>query len=229
MIRPGIMKWTLRVLGVLLLMIVLYVGSAFVLSYIPVNSDFKSCDQKCVQIYLLTNGVHTDLVLPIRSRHKDWSESIAFKHTQSKDSLMNFIAFGWGERQFYLETPTWAELKLGTAVRALFVPSPAAMHVTYYKYMAESKDCKKISISWMEYNQMVEYIDDSFRRNTEGGFTLIKNLSYGDDDCFYEAKGKFHLFYTCNTWTNNGLKHSGLRASVWTPFDRAILDQYNDN
>lgn len=226
MIRFRILKWTLRILGVLLLMIVLYVGSVFVLSYIPVNSDFEPCDVKCVEIYLLSNGVHTDLVLPIRNKHKDWSEAIPFEHILSKDSLMRYIAFGWGDRQFYLETPTWAELKFGTAVKALFVPSSAAMHVTFYKYMAENENCKKVSISYLEYNKMIRYIEDSFRSNKEGGFTLIRNLSYGDDDCFYEANGKFHLFYTCNTWTNNGLKHSGLKASVWTPFDGAILDHY---
>ena len=228
MIFRKILKWTLPVVGVMIVMIVLYFSSAFVLSCIPVNSDFTQSHEEGVGIHLLTNGVHTDLVLPIRNGHKDWAEAIPFEHSLSKDTLMRYIAFGWGDRQFYLETPRWEDLKLGTAVKALFVPGRAAMHVTFYKSMAENEYCKKVIISGMEYNKMVRYIENSFRRNKEGGFTLIKNLSYGGDDCFYEANGKFHLFYTCNTWTNYGLKHSGLRASVWTPFDWAILDHYNE-
>ena len=26
------------------------------------------------------------------------------------------------------------------------------------------------------------------------------------NDAFYEAKGRYSLFFTCNTWTNNALK-----------------------
>ena len=229
MIRPKILKWTLRIFGALILMIVLYFCSAFVLSYIPVNEDFTSCDEEGIEIYLLTNGVHTDLVLPIRNGYKDWSEVIPFEHTISKDSLMRYIAFGWGDKQFYLETPTWSDLKFSTAFNALFFLSTSAMHVTFYKHLSEDEDCIKVNITAEQYKRLVQYIGDSFQRNNNLEFIPIKNLRYGSDDCFFEANGTFNLFYTCNTWTNEGLKHSGLRASLWTPFDRPLLDHYNDN
>ena len=226
MILPKIVKWILRLFGVMFLMIVLYVVSAFVLSSIPVNSDFTPSNEDGIEIFLLTNGVHTDLVLPIRNKHKNWSEVIPFEHTHSKDSLMRYIAFGWGDRKFYLETPTWAELKFSTAVNALFVPSKAAMHVTFYKSMPQDEFCKKISISAGQYIRMVRFVGDSFQKNMKDQYILIGNPGYGEDDCFYEANGKFHIFYTCNTWTNKGLKVSGLKASLWTPFDGVLLDHY---
>lgn len=219
---------TSRFFGVLLLFAVLYFIAAFVLSNIPINSDFTQCEKDCIEIYILTNGVHTDLVLPIRNRYKEWSALIPVGHNNNNDLQMNYIAFGWGDKNFYLETPLWADLKFSTAFNALFLPSTSAMHVTFYKQMSEKEYSKKIRISTEQYKNMVQYIEDSFQKNNEGEYILIKNLSYGSDDCFYEAKGIFNLFYTCNTWTNEGLKQSGLRASLWTPFESTILGHYND-
>ncbi|MDK7354048.1 DUF2459 domain-containing protein, partial [Rothia aeria] len=52
------------------------------------------------------------------------------------------------------------------------------------------------------------------------------NAQYGEDDAFYEANGKYSIFYTCNTWTNNVLKKAGLKASFWAAFDDGLMSQY---
>lgn len=223
-----ILRFFLRIATVFFGIVVLYVLLAFLFSAIPVNKNFQEDKTSGIDIYIQSNGVHTDLVLPIRNRYKDWSDVIPFDHTISKDSLMEYIAFGWGDKNFYLETPTWADLKFSTAFNALFFLSTSAMHVTLYKHMPAEEYRKKIGISAEQYKRIVQYIEDSFQKNSEGDFILIKNLSYGNDDCFYDAKGTFNLFYTCNTWTNEGLKQSGLRASLWTPFESALLNHYND-
>lgn len=49
---------------------------------------------------------------------------------------------------------------------------------------------------------------------------------YGDHDAFYEAKGRYSLFHTCNTWANNALKACGQKACWWTPFSTGIRYQY---
>ena len=49
---------------------------------------------------------------------------------------------------------------------------------------------------------------------------------YGNSDAFYDATGSYSLFHTCNSWTNNALKAAGMKASVWTPFDKGIFHQY---
>lgn len=51
-----------------------------------------------------------------------------------------------------------------------------------------------------------------------------KGYSVLDD--FYKAKGSYSLIKTCNTWVNSGFKYSGLRASLWTPFDFGLINQY---
>ena len=46
----------------------------------------------------------------------------------------------------------------------------------------------------------------------------MSSAAYGKNDAFYEAKGSYSLFYTCNSWVNENLKEVGLKACRWTLF-----------
>ena len=68
-----------------------------------------------------------DLILPLSAL--DSSFAAALQPTEDA----RYVAFGWGDRGFYLETPTWDDLKYSTVLKALFWHSPAVMHVSFYK------------------------------------------------------------------------------------------------
>ena len=203
----------------------LYVTSVLLISKITVNSDTDFIkQQKTVPIYILTNGVHTDIVVPVHNEIKDWRNQIQFSQTKSKDSLMNYIAFGWGDKGFYLDTPEWSDLKASTALKATFGVSSSAMHTTFFKQLHEGEDCKRILISKENYQKLVNYISDSFSDPIHPQW--IEGHSYGKKDAFYEAKGSYSLFYTCNTWANSALKAANQKASLWTVYDKGIFCHY---
>ncbi|WP_207219992.1 TIGR02117 family protein [Emticicia agri] len=219
----------LKITGLTILALVCLIGvyllSAYVLSRISVDRESQTQDD--IPIYILTNGVHTDLVLPIKNEQIDWSKEVKFANTVSKDSLFEYVAFGWGDKGFYLETPTWADLKASVAFKAAFALSTSAIHATFYKSLREGSDCVKINISREQYSRLVKYIQDSFITDAQGHLMYIQtNANYGKEDAFYEAKGRYNIFHTCNTWANNGLKSCGQKASLWTPFDTGIFYQY---
>jgi uncharacterized protein (TIGR02117 family) len=207
------------------LLIALYLLSAFILSRISVAREVTTINN--INIYILTNGVHTDLVLPVRNEQVDWSKQLPFENTTGKDTTAGFIAFGWGDKGFYLETPTWADLKFSTAFKAATGLSHSAIHATYYRRLNEGKDCIKLEIDSAQYARLVKYIQDTFDKDANGNcIHIVTNANYGSTDAFYEAKGSYHLFHTCNTWANNGLKSCGQKACLWTPFDKGIFYQY---
>ena len=140
--------------------VLIYVISAFVLSRVPVNVlDLRTpIPKKNIQIFILSNGVHTDIVLPIKNKHYNWSRKIKFENTIAKDSSAKYLALGWGDKGFYLETPTWADLKFSTAFKAAAGLSTTAMHCTFYKEMKLSKQCKSIQISEEDYKNLIDYI-----------------------------------------------------------------------
>jgi len=214
-----------KILLGILCFLVLYVSLAFVFSRITVNSEQVN-EQKPIAIYIKTNGVHTDIVVPVYNETKDWRSEVKFEHTISKDTTFQFIGFGWGDKGFYLNTPQWSDLKVSTAANAAFYLGTSAMHATFYKNLKENESCIKINISVENYKKLTAYIEDSFQKNPAGKPILIDAPTYGDQDSFYEANGKYSLFYTCNSWANQALKAANQKAAFWSLTDTGIFCHY---
>ena len=208
-------------------LILIYLGFAYCLSRIAVDKEQNSKEE--VAIYIKTNGVHTDIVVPIRNAQNDWSKEVQFSNTTSADTSSQYLAMGWGDKGFYLETPTWADLKASVAFNAAFGLSTTAIHATFYQKMVEDESCRKIMISNEQYSRLIKYISDSFQKDESGHFLNIKTTAnYGQTDAFYEANGSYSMLHTCNTWANNSLKSCGQKACLWTPFDTGIFLKYNN-
>ena len=207
---------------VLLVIIGLYFLFAEVLSGVIVN---ESQDQpKEMAIYIATNGFHTDIVMPVKTEMVDWSRKIKFTDTKSKDSNQSFVAVGWGNEDFFINIPGWDELKLSITVKAVLGIGASAMHATFLKSVYEDEFCRKIELSKSQYNDLADFIESYFIKDSSGNFVNITTPNtYGNSDAFYEAKGRFTPFFTCNTWTNSALKSSGLRSCLWTPFQSGIF------
>ncbi len=227
--RYAIFKKILRILGKLILCLLLFIGLYLLIGYclanITIEEEPNAPDE--VAIYIVTNGVHTDIVLPVKTSEIDWSRHLLYSHTTAADSTHTYVAMGWGDKGFYLETPTWSDLKTSVAFKAATGLSTTAMHVTYYKDVRESKACKKIMVSKEQYGRLVDHIKASFQQDMTGNFIPIRTTAnYGDTDAFYEANGRYSVVTTCNTWANAGLKASGQKACLWTAFDTGIFAKY---
>lgn len=223
------MRKILKYIGYTLLTIVslilIYLGCAWALSRLTVSAESNTAHQ--VTIYIKSSPVHTDLLVPVKTTYKDWSQSILYKDTRTGDTAFDYIAFGWGDKGFYLETPTWADLKASTAFKAAFWLSASAVHTTYYHTPKEGKNCVKLEISADQYQRLISFIEKSMQFNSAGVPIFIsKATPYGDHDAFYEATGRYSLFHTCNTWANDALKACGQKACWWTPFADIIKSQY---
>ncbi|MGE8528436.1 TIGR02117 family protein [Chryseobacterium rhizosphaerae] len=221
-----IVLYILKVLGIIVGIVIIYVLLGLLIPFIPVSAKDDG-EKKDIPIYIYTNGVHTDIVMPVKNDLQDWSLKIPFANLKSKKTDYNYIGIGWGDKGFYLDTPTWADLKFSTAVKAAFWLSDSAMHCTYYTTMKEGDDCKMIMISRSQYTRLVKFVEDKFDRDQNGNFMVIPtNAVYGDNDAFYDARGTYSFLYTCNTWTNDALKAAGQKAALWTPSDFGIFQHY---
>ena len=106
--------WPLRfarsfVLGLSTYLIV-YFFFYFLLSGIAIK-EVAAKDKKVV-IYLVKSGVHTDFMLPLRNEMQDWTEEFPIENTSIKDTNVYFLTVGWGDKNFYMNTPTWGDLTL---------------------------------------------------------------------------------------------------------------------
>jgi uncharacterized protein (TIGR02117 family) len=204
-----------------------YLIAAFTLPFITIHNSFRAA-KNGVKIFVLSNGVHTDFVVPAITPYKNWQADFAKEDFHATDPAYAYIGFGWGDKGFYLDTPTWADLKFSTAFNAVFWLSETAMHVTYHKEPdASDVNCAELLIDEATYLKLIAYIESGFKKN-ENGIMKIDHKGYGSHDLFYEAKGTYSLFKTCNTWTNNGLKKMGVKTALWSPFSKGLIRSLKD-
>ena len=216
----------LKSIWAIIAIVAVYILCSLLIPYIVVPAK-KVSEPKTTAVYILTNGVHTDIVLPIKSKQFDWSTVIPFEDTKSQRTDFNYLSVGWGDKGFYLDTPEWKDLKVSTAFYAAFWLGESAMHCTFYDQMTESEDCKKIMLTDQQYADLIQFVNDKFDHDEKGNVIKIKtDAVYSENDAFYEAKGSYSFLYTCNTWTNNGLKAAGQKAALWTPTDFGIFQHY---
>ncbi|MEM9931379.1 MAG: DUF2459 domain-containing protein, partial [Bacteroidota bacterium] len=74
-----------------------------------------------------------------------------------------------------------------------------------------------------QFNQLLQYIQDTFTKNSEGKITEIVDAGYTPLDRFYEAEGNYSCFKTCNSWVNTGLRRIGVKTAIWTPMDKGVI------
>ncbi|MEM1357897.1 MAG: TIGR02117 family protein [Bacteroidota bacterium] len=194
--------------------IILYVAFSFLLSYIPVGGKAAK-GTKGGTLYVHSNGVHLDLILPLELVPDQ------LRNQLSAAAGTKLLAFGWGDKGFYLDTPTWAELKASTAIKAMFLPSPTAMHVT--EYGSINNNWSKVALTQVQWTDLIKYLEAGFKLNEAGRITEIVGKGYTPHDRFYEANGNYSCFKTCNTWVNTGMKRIGVKTAVWTPMDKGVL------
>ena len=196
---------------------VFYLVVSLILTFITI--DRKGHNETLDKaIYLNTNGIHLDIIIPKKN-----IDSLLLKgiNTGTDDQ---YLSFGWGDKDFYLNTPTWNDLTFKTAFKALFLNSETLLHIT--RFQNRHKEWKEIKISDSELQKLNNYILLSFKTNEDGYKQILKSKGYSFNDDFYQAKGSYSIFKTCNTWVNAGFKDSGLKACLWTPFDFGLLNKY---
>lgn len=104
MMFKKMMMFLLFVLTGILGFAALYFAADFILSRIPANSN-ETNSKKEITAYILSNGVHTDIVLPVKNEFEDWTKVFPIENTKGKSMNNTYISIGWGDKGFYLNTP----------------------------------------------------------------------------------------------------------------------------
>lgn len=215
-------RWLGRILGLLLITIMAYLAIAFGLAAIPVHANHNGND---ITLYLISNGVHVDIAMPLQNEVFDWSNIVSPSDSLSGSPQAHYVAIGWGERNFYLNTPTWSDLSARTALQALSGINQTLMHVSFYPTISENERIVRFRVSREQYRQLSHHIRQSFVLSSNRAVAL-PHVYYHQNDAFYPAHGRYHLFNTCNSWVNRQLKDSGIQAIYWTPFAHHLLNIY---
>ena len=214
-------RWPRRILLGLLSLPLAYLCAALVGSLIAVNAKWREPAQG-ITIYLADNGLHADLVLPVRAAGLDWAPLVP-RSDMADARGEQWIAFGAGERLVYLDTPTWADI----SPRTLFAATAGGERVIHAEYTADpAYSAREIRLTPEQYRRLWAAIRAEFALDSAGRPRRIDHPGYGPRDAFYEGIGRASALSTCNNWVAGRLRLAGVTASLWSPFAQGLLWRY---
>lgn len=198
-----------------------YFAAALVGALVPVNRGWSE-PAEGITIYLADNGIHADLVLPVRAAGLDWETVLDRADVEQVPPGAQWIAFGAGERRVYLDTPTWWDLTPRTAWAGL-TGGERVMHVQWVADPAYG--ARAIRLRPEEYRRLWASVRSEFQ---DGRARRIAHDGYGPADAFYLGYGKASAISTCNQWVADRLRTAGVETSLWTPFTGGLLWRYRE-
>jgi uncharacterized protein (TIGR02117 family) len=207
-----------RVLLALLAVPLAYLLAAHAGSLLPVNSGWEE-PAEGTTVYLRSNGIHVDLVMPARAQGLEWASVLPRGDVREAPAAVRWYGFGAGERRVYLETPRWGDLTARTAWAAL-TGGERVLHVD--QTADPGIELRAIRLRPEEYRRLWAAIRAEF----DGPPRRIDHPGYGPDDAFYEARGKASAIHTCNQWVADKLRLAGVKTSAWTPFAHGLMWRY---
>lgn len=173
------------------------------------------------QILLLANPIHTDIALPVDDEVRAAFADLVPSGLPVDMPGVEYLIIGWGGRSFYIETPTWGDIRPLPVLKALTIDR-SVLHVSVAGPIDPGHPAvRPLTVTPEARSRMIAAIRESFVR--DGGLPVaIPGAAYGADDVFFEAAGAFNAFVGCNTWTAAVLRAGGVRTGWWTPLPQLL-------
>lgn len=210
-----------RTFGILGAVWVAYMVAGLIGGAIPANRGWVEPEQG-IAVWVEDNGIHTGIVLPLVGGGEDWRDLISpYDARDPAYGRHSHVAFGWGDRDFYVNTPRWRDLRPMTVVNAAIGSDDTVMYVERIAEPRPAAHVRRVLLRPEEYARLTTFIRQSFDVGPSG--VAGAQPGYADHDSFYTAKGRYTAFNTCNTWTGRALRTAGVRLGVWTPFSVTVM------
>ena len=196
-------------------LIALYVVAGLIGGLLPANAGWRA-PTRGVTIYVESNGIHTDLVLPKLAQGVDWRD-LARPEDLADPRYAGWgrLAVGWGDKAFFLQTPHWRDVRPRTVLAAMWGSERTLLHLEHGSGPAPG--ARAVVLRPGEYRRLAAFIRASV---APGG---ARYRGYEADDAFIDARGRYSAIRTCNAWTGDALRHAGVRVGRWTPFPWTVL------
>ena len=174
------------------------------------------------EVYVVQEGWHTGIIFKTNDVDSTiWPEIVHYRNKK-------FVDVGWGDEKFY-QVPGYPFF---TAARAVLLPTQSVLRVFPYStpilsaYFEDSR-ILKFRITRQELDNLSRFIAESYKRdeNRNAQFSEL----YDDNDHYFLATRKYHLFRTCNTWVALGFKESGFDVrSFFVLYGKQLFRQLRD-
>jgi uncharacterized protein (TIGR02117 family) len=198
-------RWISAMLGGVTLLVAAYVLAGLVGGAIPAHRGALPPVQG-IRVYVEDNGIHTGIVVPKQTLGLGFDDLVRPEDlADPRYAGHPWLSIGWGERGFYLGTPSWADVQPATILAAAIGSDTVVLHVDHIADPAGQPGVYPLTLT--------PALRASF---AEGRPPPVHG--YGPSDAFYGARGRYSAIATCNAWTGRMLRAAGVEMGAWTPF-----------
>ncbi len=149
------------------LLVSLYIFAALACVLIPIGVNYPD-GEKMVEILVEVSTIHTSFILPVKNDDVDFRKYIFSPQLIASTPKINYISLSWGDRDFFLETPTWNQFKIKTAFNALFRSAAAVIHIEYFHQRPNGKSYYTLHLPRDKYVLLVAYITGFLKQDENG-------------------------------------------------------------
>ena len=215
-----VLRWVAGLFAALLAIVLAYLAAAWIGSSLP-RGGSVSGDEGGVSIFVETNGIHTGIVMPIAAAEHDWRR--VFPEAGAplpRDRLPTHVAIGYGEREVFLDTPSWGDLRVGTAMRVATLGGPGMIRVQRLADPVAGPQRRRVTLPPAAYRDLAAAIEADLA-SAGGGARAF--ASFAPHSRNYLASTRYTMVRNCNQWTANKLAAAGLRVGRWTPLAGGLM------
>lgn len=158
-------------------------------------------EERPVPVYIVSHGWHASIAI-----EKEYINHLLPEHPNMPDA--RFLKFGWGDKRYYSEP----DAGFGLMMRAALIPTRSVLHVVgtdlpVERYFVASRVIR-VQITAEGAEKLGLFILDRFRLGQDGAIQFAADGLYRNS-AFFEAKGRYYLPKTSNTWTARALRQTG--------------------
>ncbi len=214
-----------------LLLAGLYMIAAAIGSLVSRNADWAE-PAAGITFWVHDNGIHTSIIAPCAARGAVaqclFPTASEIGPAASRTMTVRYQMIGWGDRDFYLNTPRWRDISARTALAALVGSGHSLVHVTDLEQLPPG-NIRPVRLDEAASLRLMQSLTDSAAIYGPDRVRFRSITGYGPHDRFFlpgtqpDVRMTYSALYTCNNWVSDHLAIAGVKTGQWTPLPFGIM------
>ncbi len=193
------------------------------------GTQVQACENSPYAIYVVGDSLHGDLVVPVENSAFDWKTVLKLQEIgKERRGDYRYLKLGWGDRDFYINTPSIEKIEFSRLMRTFFVPgNPTTIHIQGYREVpiGNGFTTKCVGLNKNQYLKIVNYLRQSFR----GGKPEKIQDGFDVSDGFYEGTGFYSIANTCNNWMAGALDLADITTPLWSGLPGPVMSKLGES
>lgn len=213
------MRRLIRALTVVIALPVLFYAASLLGGVVPGHRvDLpQGADQ---YVGLVRGPIHYDLLLPMTPQIRARYGFAQAAGVPLDNPDVEWLIVGWGAREFYTSTAALSDIRFSALWNGV-TGDTSVMHLDVAGNLRGVDAIDFLPLSGVQMTALLAAVDATFQRD-QAGRPIALGARFSDHDAFFEARGRFSIFYTCNAWIGSTLRAAGVPFGVWTPTPQAV-------